>query len=183
MAGRKFTRPVGATRLVRNRSGRKGDTIDLIVIHTTESHDRPDRSDVDAIVNWFDNPASQASSHVVIDADGHNTTCVPDAEKAWTCVNYNSRSLNIELIGYAATPKWQWLKRDRQLRACAKFVAYWSREQRIPLHLRSLRPSLPGVCGHMHLGVAGGGHHDPGLGFSFGRLLRYARFYAKWGWK
>lgn len=183
MAGRKFTRPIGKIDLVRNRSSRRGDTTDLIVIHTTESHDLPGRPDVDAIVAWFNNPVSQASAHVVIDAEGFNTTCVPDEEKAWACVNYNSRSLNIELIGWAVTPRWQWLKRERQLRACAKYVAYWSREHRIPLRFRSLRPELPGVCGHMHLGIAGGGHRDPGQGFPFGRLLKYAQFYAKRGWK
>jgi N-acetyl-anhydromuramyl-L-alanine amidase AmpD len=181
MATRHFTRPAGRIDFVRNRSDRRGSDVDLIVIHTTESHERPGRGDVDSIHAWFDNPASQASSHVIIDAEGHSTTCVPDAEKAWTCAAYNSRSLNIELIGWATTSRWQWLKQDRQLRKTAQFVAYWSAAHGIPL-TRVANAVQSGVCGHMDLGLQGGGHHDPGEGFPFDRLIRYAKYYKKNGW-
>lgn len=177
---RVFTRPEGRIALVRNRSSRRGVLPSKVVIHTTESHEREGRSDVDGIRNFFDNPAAEASSHVIIDAEAHSTTCVPDDEKAWTVGSENPYTLNIELIGWAKTPRWQWLKRTRQLKKAAKFTAYWSKKYGIPLRLDKRR-GMPGVCGHVHLSGPGG-HWDPGPGFPYDRFLRYARYYRQHGW-
>jgi N-acetyl-anhydromuramyl-L-alanine amidase AmpD len=178
MARRVFTRPKGRRDLVRNRSSRRGARPRIVVIHTTESHERPGRSDVDAIHSWFDNERSQASSHVIVDAEGHSTTCVPDFDKAWTQASFNPQALSIELIGWASTSRFQWFKKDRQLRKAAKFTAYWCREYGIPVK----RSTSHGICGHVHLGAGGGGHHDPGPNFPWDRFMRYVRYYAKKGW-
>src|SRR5512133_3570684 len=133
MKHRTFQRPAGRVDYVRNRSSRRGAKPDHIYMHTTESENRTGRSDVDSIRAWFDNPASQASSHVIIDAEAHSTTAVPDAEKAWTEAAFNSNGLSIELVGRAAQTPRDWLKREKQLRKAAKFVAYWCKKYDIPV--------------------------------------------------
>lgn len=185
---RTFARPRGRVDYVVNRSSRRGVRPKLIVIHTTESHDRPGRSDVDGVHSWFNNPRSSASSHVIVDEEAHSTTCVPDAEKAWTQANYNPHCLSIELIAFASTPRWRWLKRERQLKKAAKFTAHWCIKHSIPAVRGQVSPNVvnvikPGIIGHAQMGRAGGGHHDPGQGFPWDRFMRYVAYYRRHGWK
>ena len=178
-------RPYEEVKDVRNQAARSAQ-IRGIVIHTTESHDRAGRVDLNGVRNWFDNPESQASSHVIVDAEGLSVRCVPDSRKAWTVGKFNSQTLNIELIGWAKTPRWQWLKRRRQLKKCAKYVAYWSKKYGIPIRMGAASFDAGhihkrGVFGHYHLSGPGG-HWDPGQGFPFDRLLSMARYYFQNGW-
>jgi hypothetical protein len=187
---RTFNRPYEEVKIVRNKSSRGSARPRAIAIHTTESHDRQGRSDVNGIVSWFNNPAAEASSHIIIDAEGYSTQCVPDTMKAWTIGNFNPWTLNIELIGWASTPRWRWLKRTSQLKKCAKYIAYWAHKYDIPVRrgdLDSLRGSphvaRTGVVTHYDATNAGfGTHTDPGKGFPMDRLLRYARYYYDKGW-
>lgn len=182
---RSVRRPEGRIDYVVNRSSRRGVEPSVIFIHTTESHDRPGRQDVDSIHAWFDNPASGASSHVIVGDGGESTTCVPDEEKAWTQVRFNPVGLSIELIGWASTPRWRWLKREKQLNKAAKFMAYWSKKYDIPLRRGSAYAgeiTKTGVLAHSDLGAAGGGHHDPGPGFPMDRLIQKALYYKSHGW-
>jgi N-acetyl-anhydromuramyl-L-alanine amidase AmpD len=174
MSRRTFERPDGRVDLVQNRSTRHGAKPVRVVMHTTESHNRPGRSDVDSIHSWFDNPASQASSHVVIDQEAHSTTMVPDDEKAWTQMAYNSDSLSIEFIGSAAGNEW---KLDG-LKKGAKFTAYWCRKYGIPVRWSVAH----GICGHKDLGLKGGGHVDPGPNFPRARFLALVAYYKRFGW-
>lgn len=186
--GRTFDRPKGRVDYVCNRSSRNGAEPCLVVIHTTESHDRPGRLDVDSIHGWFDNSVSDASSNVIVDAEGHSTTCVPDCDKAWTQSRFNPYALSIELIAFAKTPRWRWLKRQRQLKKAAKFCAYWCRTHKIPVrraavNARTATITKSGICGHGDLGAAGGGHWDPGPGFPWDRFMRYVAYYRAHGWR
>jgi N-acetyl-anhydromuramyl-L-alanine amidase AmpD len=158
-------------RNVVNQSSRNGVRPDLIVLHSTESHNRPGSADLGAIGAWFDNPSAQASAHICTDADGNSARYVGDAAKAWACVNFNSRSINIEQIGQAAQGKWS----RAELKETARWLAHLSHKHGIPL--RRSDGSRPGVTRHMDLGIQGGGHHDPGPGFPIDRVLRYARRY------
>lgn len=162
-------------RNVRNQSGRNGDRPDLIVIHTTESHNRPGTSDLQSIADWFDNASSQASSHVLVDADGTSARLVSDEMKAWTQASYNPRCLSIEQIGFASTTRAGWLTQRKELRETARWIAYWSRKHGIPI--RRVRPTRTGVIGHQGLGAGGGGHHDPGENYPWGYVLAKARIY------
>ena len=175
---------------VANQSERTA-TVQAIAIHTTESHPRPGLADLRAVVGWFDNPRSQASSHVIVDAEGMSAQCVPDERKAWTIGAFNSLTLNIELIGWANTPRWRWLRRERQLKKTAKYLAYWSKRYGIPLDRGRLARSpngqaivaRKGVVCHVDATNCGfGTHTDPGEGFPMDRLLRAARYYARMGW-
>lgn len=158
---------------VSNQSAR-GAKPSLIVLHSTESHNRIGVSDLQANVSWFDNPSSQASSHVIVDGEGISARCVPDARKAWTQSAFNSVALSVEQIGFAAQAQWP----DAQLRKTAQYVAYWSSKYGIPLE----RSTVRGVCEHSSLGAAGGGHHDCGQNYPFDRVLTMARDYLKNGW-
>lgn len=159
---------------VRNQSGRGGVKPRVIVLHSTESHNRPGNEDLAAIVAWFNNPASQASSHVVVDGEGRSARCVPDAAKAWTQASFNPQSLSVEQIGFASQQSWP----DAQLRKTAQYVAFWSKTFGIPI----THSTTAGVCEHQDLGAAGGGHHDPGPAYPLGRVLEMARDFARNGW-
>lgn len=162
-------------RNVRNQSLRGTDRPDLIVVHTTESHNRPGTSDLASIAAWFDNPVSQSSSHVVVDADGTSARLVADTRKAWTQAAFNPRALSIEQIGFASTTRLGWLRQRRELRETARWIAYWSRKHDIPIV--RIRPHRSGVIGHQGLGQAGGGHHDPGPNYPWRYVLAKARIY------
>jgi N-acetylmuramoyl-L-alanine amidase-like protein len=163
-----------------NQSDRTaGVPLNLIVLHSTESHNRPGDSDLAGVAGWFDNPAAQASSHVIVDADGSSARCVPDDRKAWTCEAYNSASLNIEQIGFASQGRKGWRRNWRELRETARWIARWSRQHRIPIrraHVANGVVTRSGVTTHAKLGSAGGGHHDPG-DYPFRRVLLLARLY------
>lgn len=183
---RTFRQPrIDIHRLVRNRSDRTGVRVSLIVLHSTESHDRPGKQDVEGVISWFDNPASQASSHLIIDKEGITARCVDDRQKAWTCAAFNSASLNIEQIGWSRFSQKRWTLRDKQLKQVAKFIAFWSKKYGIPVERGKVsgRAVLkPGVVMHSELGEAGGNHGDPGPGYPIDKVLRYARFYRRFGW-
>ncbi len=161
------------THIVRNQSDRvpAGRTPTLIILHTTEGANQPGIQDLNALVSWFDNPASQASSHVGIDAEGNCVRMVRDERKAWTAGNYNSVSLNIEQVGRASTTKDNWIEGYHHgLHRVARQMAEWSRRWKIPLQ----HSIVHGVC--QHVNVSGpGGHTDCGPGYPETYVTRWAR--------
>jgi N-acetyl-anhydromuramyl-L-alanine amidase AmpD len=170
---------------VRNQSSRSGP-IRAIVLHDTESKDYPGASDLRAIGNWFDNPQAAASAHVCVDGEGHSAQYVPDARKAWHCASYNSATLGIEQIGYATFTQAVWSRNHRaQLRKVAQYIAYWSKKYDIPIRKgRGVNGVITkkGIVTHRSLGAAGGGHHDPGLGYPQRAVFALARYYRARGW-
>lgn len=168
------------TNYVKNQSERQpGSKIKLIVLHTTEGHNRPGLEDLKNLASWFNNPAAQASSHVGNDAEGNDARFVADSKKAWTCAAYNSASLNIEQIGFSATAKSIWLeKNQKQLRNTAEWIAYWSQEHNIPIRKARVfkgKVLLSGVIQHSGLGAEGGNHGDCGEGYPFDYVLKLAK--------
>ncbi len=162
-----------------NVSERLSVPLNLLVLHSTESHNRPGDSDLAGVAGWFDNPSADASCHVVVDADGHSARCVPDRLKAWQVGTYNSAALGIEQIGFASQGWFAWRKSWRQMRESARWLAHWSIRYGIPLRRATVAGGAvvrSGVTTHAELGVEGGGHHDPGP-FPFHRVLWLARAY------
>ena len=159
-----------------NQSTRHGTKPCLIVVHSTESSNvGHSATDLRAIVNWFDNPAAQASSHVVTDADAQSARCVNDSAKAWTQSFYNPWSLSIEQIGRASQSSWP----SSQVEETARWIALWSERHKIPIRkglvTKDGRITRTGVVRHSDLGNLGGGHHDPGAGFPLHECLQIAR--------
>lgn len=152
-----------------NYSQRLAVPLCLIVVHSTESHNYAGSpADLKAVAGWFANRASQVSAHVIVDGDGHSARCVQDGDKAWHGYLYNSYSLGIEQVGFAAQGKDAWLKDDDELHETARWIARWSVRYTIPIrHGQVAKTGTPriieaGVVTHADLGANGGGHVDPG---------------------
>lgn len=181
--------PRHATHLVRNRSSRNGKAIRAIAIHSTESNDLANSTDdLKGVRSWFNNPASDASSHLGIDGDGNTELWVPSTEKAWTILDLNAVTLNIEFIGRAAQPAKDW--ELEQLKEGAKWAAYWGRRFGIPVKrgkVSNVRGQAvvarKGIIRHSDLTHAGSGtHQDPGAGFPMSKFLSLASWYSVNGW-
>lgn len=173
--------------LDRNYSTRWG-TPRAIAIHTTESHDRPGVSDLQSLHDWFNYWRSRASSHIGVDGEGHVWQFVASDKKAWTIGQLNSWTLNIELIGFASQSKAQF--EDAQLKAAARWCAYWGHKYSIPMQRGSVekvtwRPVIvrKGIIKHSDLSRIGyGSHYDPGPNFPMDKFLDYCKHYYREGW-
>jgi N-acetyl-anhydromuramyl-L-alanine amidase AmpD len=148
--------------------------VSLIVLHSTESDNVPKSArDLEGVASWFADEGSQVSAHVITDADGHSARCVSDRLKAWHCGNFNSPSLGIEQIGRAAQPKWEraeWLE-------TARWIAWWSHKYGIPIRRGAVSGesiTRSGIVTHKMLGIAGGGHVDPGPAYPLDKVLEEA---------
>lgn len=165
-----------------NYSSRSG-SVRLVVVHTAEGA----RSFRD-LGAFFGNSSSQVSSHTGIDNErGTIGEYVKRPNKAWTQASYNSMAVSTELCGapfdtsQPCGANWsaaEWNKHDAMLAN----VADWIREEceyyGLPitkLSASQAQGSGRGVCGHVDLGPAGGGHYDPGPNFPWSRVMEMAR--------
>jgi N-acetyl-anhydromuramyl-L-alanine amidase AmpD len=180
--------PAHTSFLVRNQSQRRAPVL-AVAVHSTESQDIPgSRDDLLAIRRWFDNPASQASSHIGIDGQGNTELWVHSNMKAWCIGAANSWTVNIEFIGRAAQPASAW--EDAQIRAGARWLAYWAIKYDIPIQQANCRNvnglcvcTRKGVLRHSDVTDAGfGTHTDPGPAFPWDDFLDKGRWYRKNGW-
>lgn len=167
--------------LVRNCSNRNVPMSDvsLIVIHDTQSANIKGLADLKGVGSWFDNPKSDASAHVCTDAEGNSARFVRDHNKAWSCVFYNSISLNIEQIGFAETGGFT----NAQYLETARWVAFWSHLWGIPIRKGAVtidgRVPRTGVVRHSELGRLGGAHKDPGPFYDMAVMLNHARAFRR----
>lgn len=161
-----------------NKSSREGVKPAIIVLHSTESANIPGPGDLQSVWHWFNNPSADASSHVITDAEGQSARCVADEDKAWTCAGFNSVSLNIEQIGYAAQGQWV----DAEIDETARWIAKWSIKHGIPIERGKVVGSAvvkAGILLHSELGSIGGGHSDPGGAYPLGRVIERAKSIRK----
>ena len=107
-------------------------------------------------IAYFQTSASQVSAHFCVRGDGGEATqMVHLSDRAWHACAANSRSIGIEMEGYAKNG----YKPDL-LEATAEIVAYLCHYLQIPV--RHARGGVgPGIESHFGLGRAGGGHSDP----------------------
>jgi N-acetyl-anhydromuramyl-L-alanine amidase AmpD len=133
-----------------NFSDRKaGVPLDLIVVHDTEGG-------YEGAVQWFCNGHSQVSAHIVLKEDASEATqCVPYSKKAWHCVTFNSRSIGLEMAGFAKAGYG-----EHEWAVAARIVAFLLHKHGLPPHWAKNGVG-PGFCRHFDLGAAGGGHNDP----------------------
>jgi hypothetical protein len=157
-----------------NYSARSG-SVRLIVLHTAEG-----ARTIESLGNFFAQSSSQVSSHAGSD-DKVNTIgeYVKRPNKAWTQSSFNSAAVSIEICGFAAWSRSEWLdNHPNMLENTAKWVAEEAAHFGIPI--TKLSPSAAqgsgrGVCQHVDLGPAGGGHTDCGAGFPMDEVLEMAR--------
>lgn len=175
--------------LVVNRSSRRDAPIQAIAVHSTESQDlKGTTDDLKGVRNWFNNPASNASSHIGIDGQGNTELWVPSTEKAWTILQLNDRTLNIEFVARAAQAGSAW--EDTQIKQGARWIAYWAIRFNLPIQKGNITNinnypviTRKGVIRHSDLTNAGfGSHTDPGKNFPMADLLESAQWYRRNGW-
>lgn len=148
--------------------------MDLIVLHTMESPEKPGTAR--GVANWFAaENAPQASAHYCVDPD-ETVQCVLDTEVAWHAPGVNSRSIGIEQAGRAAQTYAQWGDDDsmavlaRSIDLCVALCQKWS----IPAVLvgsSELHSLTRGITTHALVSNAypdKGDHWDPGPNFPLG---------------
>lgn len=144
-----------------NYSSRPGVRPVWFVLHYTVSHNVAGWSDVNAIINLFSNPARQASSNFVIDAEGNCAYIVPIEAKAWTQAGGNPWSVSVEVIAYGDEDNYLGPAGWAKLRSVASQV---SARTGIPLRRGSVAggcvPGRAGIVQHKDFGLCGGGHVD-----------------------
>jgi N-acetylmuramoyl-L-alanine amidase len=164
---------------VANQSSREGGRPHIMVLHTTEGHNQPGLADLESLEAEFNDPASQASSHMATDGDGNIARYVPDKNKAWSVCSFNPYSLNVEQVGFASSTRKEWFEKPLQLKAAAVILAEWSTAWSIPLQPAKIGSGLEikrdGVCQHKDLGAIGCGHTDCGPGYPQGYVTRLAQ--------
>lgn len=133
-----------------NFSDRKpGVALDLIVVHDTEGG-------YASAVSWFANSHSKVSAHIVLKEDGSEATqTVPYSKKAWHCSSFNSRSIGLEMAGFAKQGYG-----EREWAVAARIVAFLLHKHGLPDRW-ARNGEGSGFCRHYDLGQAGGGHTDP----------------------
>ena len=152
----------------------RGSGVRLVVLHTAEGA-RTYRE----LGNFFANPASGVSSHVGIDdTAGEVGEYVTADKKAWTQGNANPYSVAAELCAFAEWDVAEWDRHPAMLVNCAEWIAEECGRFGIPIRRLSAgeaQGGAAGVCQHVDLGAAGGGHWDCGPGFPMDDVIALAQ--------
>lgn len=149
--------PGCVTRFVSNQSSRNGIRPIWFPLHYTVSPNVPGWADVNAVVALFDRSGSQASSHFVIDAEGHCAYIVPLERKSWTEAAGNSLSVSVEVIDTGRETTYLPPAGIAKLRSVFKTV---SARTGIAAREGSVYPPVGGCVQHKDGGLAWGGHID-----------------------
>lgn len=165
-----------------NHSARRGQ-VRACIVHTAEGA----RSYRD-LGSFFANSDNQVSSHTGIDDEkGVIGEYVSRADSAWTQAAYNSLAISTELCAapidspYPCGARWstaEWNRHPNMLQNLADWIREECQHFGLPIQKLSAAQAQAGgrgVCGHVDLGSAGGGHYDPGPNFPWGRVMAMAR--------
>lgn len=168
--------PGCSTKLVKNFSSRRGAPVLLGVIHWTGSRPTPGSAASGlAIVSWFNQGASQASSSEITDQDGRCWLVVPESQKPWTQSSFNPWSVSVEIVNQGVQPLFQ---RPTGRAAVVRLMRGWHARWKIPYRRGQVtqagcRVVRSGFLAHRDLGSCGGGHPDVGT-FDLDGLIREA---------
>jgi hypothetical protein len=139
----------------------RSTSVRLIVLHTTEG--ARTYKDLGA---FFANSSSGVSSHVGIDDTlGTIGEYVKRDKKAWTQGNANSYSIAAEQCAFAKWTRSEWINNHmNMLKNTAAWIAEEAAFYGIPIvaltSAQAQDGKSKGVCQHINLGSAGGGHVD-----------------------
>lgn len=148
----------------------------VVVLHSTESHDRPGTSDVEGVLKFLEVTKSALGIHFVVDKEGNVGQGARVNQKTYHVKGANSIALGIEQIGFAHHTHWNRVDRTPQIEKVAKLLAWISKEQHIPLK----HSKVHGIA--LHKDFPEGGHTDPGEKYPLKRVLKLARKFKKTGW-
>ena len=155
-------------------SSRGGTRVRLIVLHTAEGS-----RTIESLGSWFANAGNQVSSHTGIDdKPGTIGEYVKRDGSAWTQGNANGYSVATELCGFASWTPDVWAQHQQMLANCAAWIAEEAAQFGIPIvRLNAAQAQdgrSSGVCQHVDLGAAGGGHWDCGPDFPMDQVIAMA---------
>lgn len=154
-------------------SPRNGAKIIWVTLHSAEG-----ARTVGSLYDFF-NRGQHASSHAGADGYQLSSPWVPDDRAAWTLLNGNARSLNLELCAFARWTREQWLStgwvdgvwNPRQM---IRHAAAWAREKcdrhglpRRLLTAAEVGRGMSGIIDHARYtyGTGDGNHTDVGNNF------------------
>lgn len=160
-------------------SSRNGRQIDWAALHSAEG-----ARTVESLFGFFDR-GQHASSHAGADGYRLSEPWVPDERAAWTLLNGNPRSLNLELCGFARWTREQWLSEGWvdgvwNPRQMIRHAAAWLREKcdrhNIPRRLLTAEEvgrGMRGIIDHARYtyGTGDGNHTDVGKNFPWDVLF------------
>lgn len=159
--------------------------IDVIVIHTMESPEKP--TTAEAVAKWFaGKTAPQASTHYNFDSNSV-VRSVYDHDVAWCAPGVNHNGLHFEHAGRASQNWRGWADpfSTKMLLLSAELAAQKCKRYGIPVRRLTpaqLRAGQRGICGHVDATRAWpnkGSHTDPGKDFPWARYLKYVAQFRK----
>ncbi|WP_326700735.1 amidase [Streptomyces sp. NBC_01754] len=137
-----------------NYAAGRSAPVDKVVVHVTQGS-------YAGAISWFQNPASEVSSHYVVrSSDGEITQMVRDKDTAYHARSANSSSLGIEHEGYVDDPSWF---TDPMYRSSAALTAHLCDRYGIP-------KDRTHVIGHSE--APGNDHTDPGANWDWTSYMR-----------
>jgi N-acetyl-anhydromuramyl-L-alanine amidase AmpD len=157
-----------------------GRRIEVVVIHTMESPERPETAE--QIARWFAGPnAPQASAHYCLD-DKEVVQGVRDEDVAWAAPGANHNGLQLEHAGYARQTAADWHDAYSQamLKLSAKLTARLCWEWGIPIRWLTaddLKAGKRGITSHANVSAAfhKSTHWDPGPAFPHEEYIEAVR--------
>ena len=155
-------------------SSPRSSAVRLIVLHTAEGS-----TTIESLGSWFQNPNAQVSSHAGAD-DKPNTIgeYVKRDGVAWTQGNANGYSVALELCAFAKWTPSDWAAHPVMLQNTAQWIAEEAAAFGIPIVKLTAAQAQDGrsrgVCQHVDLGAAGGGHWDCGGDFPMDQVIAMA---------
>jgi len=144
--------------------------IDLVVLHSMESPEKPDTAE--AVAAWFAGPnAPMASAHFCVDSDSI-VQCVQEHDVAWGAPGANRQGAHVELAGRASQGPADWADAysTAMLERAASLVADICRRHSIPVvfvDTAGLLRGERGITAHAEVTQAWHRttHTDPGASF------------------
>lgn len=146
------------------------------VVHDTECGDLPGTAEERGVARFWQRQNEGLGAELMIDAEGLSALCANPNQICWAVAGRNTGSFHIELIGFASFSRLHWIRRMKQLRKLARWMAWLNLEYGIPLRF----DANVGWSGHRDQPNAN--HHDPGPNFPWKIVLPLARLYRKRGW-
>jgi len=157
-----------------NYSSRGGSSVRLIVLHTAEG-----ATTFESLGNYFQQDVGVSSQVGIDDKLGKIGEYVTRGNKAWTQANFNPVAVSAELCGFAAWTTSNWMNSHHNMLVnCADWIREEANHFGLPitrLTASQAQGTGRGVCQHIDLGSAGGGHVDCGSGFPMDYVLELAR--------
>lgn len=153
--------------------GRIGGRVDIIGIHTMEAPELPQTAE--NVAEYF--KRVNASAHWCVDSNSR-VRSVQDQNTAWTLPGANSRSLNLELAGYARQSPEDWTDEYsiNELEIAALCSAEWCIKYGIPVRKLTdaqIANKEKGFAGHVDVNrvYKQSSHWDPGPHFPWNYFL------------